>query len=147
MQVFHSGDDSESESSEPILSPYLTGLSALTALCLESNSALGASFDSLGLSLTHLSSLAVLRFRDNHECSEAQASTLFSQLAQLTWIKVHTLVFVSGLLYLRCQLSAVCPEWIAGFCASFLCADVCSESHRLSRVSLFSVPAFVHLEQ
>lgn len=81
-------DDAETESPDPILSPYLTGMSALTALSLESNSALGASFDSLGLSLANLSSLAVLRFRDNHECSEAQASTLFSQLAELTWLKV-----------------------------------------------------------
>lgn len=86
-------DDAESEAPDPILSPYLTGLSALTALCLESNSALGASFDALGLSLTHLSSLSVLRFRDNHECSEAQASTLFSKLAEITWLKVLALIF------------------------------------------------------
>lgn len=87
VQAF--ADDAESEAADPILSPYLTGMSALTALCLESNSALGTSFDSLGLSLAHLSSLEVLRFRDNHECSEAQATTLFSQLAELTWLKVR----------------------------------------------------------
>jgi hypothetical protein len=82
------------EAPQAILSPYLTALSRLTALALESNSALGGYFDSLGRTLTQLSSLARLRFRDNHECAESPSSALFSQLAALSRLQVRLLCAV-----------------------------------------------------
>lgn len=72
------------------LAPYLPLLQALTALALESNSALAAHFDPLGHALTRLPRLSCLRFRDNHDCSEAPATALFSQLTALSRLEVRS---------------------------------------------------------
>lgn len=73
----------------PPLAPYLPFLQALTALALESNSALAAHFDPLGHALTQLARLSCLRFRDNHECSEAPATALFGQLTALSTLEAR----------------------------------------------------------
>eukprot|EP00892_Ulva_mutabilis_P003287 jgi/Ulvmu1/132/UM001_0136.1 len=73
---------------EPPLAPFLPFLQCLTALALESNSALATHFDPLGHALTQLSLLSCLRFRDNHECSESPPSALFGQLTALSLLEV-----------------------------------------------------------